>query len=260
MKLDFIKGHMGGNTIVFLVGKQIPEGRELDISLDVLGSGKVCCHEAGLLYPPVGSEDLRVRIVGRASGRFISACGGLTQVLGQVLSQTQWGEVRFGLDPKTLKTVKLRTDVGIATIRIRRETGGTTAITDMTPFLEEIYEQGFERLDLCGVSVWRIGKFLVINADDLQKALPEADIENLDDVSRNNIVMLQEAFFASSPFAGFDLALYDDKPVRQGNSFRVVFPHSIPNGLIEPSCGTGSVAVCVTAFLEGAFQDRKSVV
>ena len=36
MKLDFVKGHMGGNTIIFLNGAQIPKGRELEISLELL--------------------------------------------------------------------------------------------------------------------------------------------------------------------------------------------------------------------------------
>jgi len=252
MKLEFIKGHMGGNTIAILDGRNLPEGQELNISLDIMGNEKLCCQEAGLLYPPIEEdEDLRVRIVGYASRKFISACGGLTQVLGQVLAQTRWGE-RFGLDLKARNTIRLGTEAGVVTIQILKEKNGIKTITDMTSFLKEIYEMGCEPLNLCGSQAWRIGKFLVINADELRKTLPKANVEKLDEATRNQVVMMQNAFFESSPFAGFDLALYDNQTTREGHTFRVTFPHSIPKGLIEPSCGTGSVAVCVAAFLNGS--------
>lgn len=257
MKLDFIKGHMGGNTIVFLEGEQLSKGRELDISLEILGDEKLCCHEAGLLYPSRGDEDLRVRIVGRASKKYISACGGLTQVLGQVLLRSEWGE-RFGINPGSGDVIRLGTEAGVVAIRIQETGNRRSAITDMTPFLAEIYKQGLESLELCGISAWRIGKFLVINAERLREAFPEDDIENLGPASRDQIVMIQNAYLERFPFAGLDLALFDGRHAREDSSFRVVFPHSIPTGLIEPSCGTGSVAVCLAAQLEGAFPDMET--
>ena len=70
--------------------------------------------------------------------------------------------------------------------------------------------------------------------------------------------LMQEEFFLKSPQAGFDLALYDDHPVRQGNDLRVIFPHSIPKNLIEPSCGTGSIAVCIAALADGFLKVKGS--
>ena len=252
MILDFIKGHMGGNTITILDGRQLPEGRELETSLAVLDDKFLCSHEAGILYPGEDGCDLVLRIVGRASRKFISACGGLTQVLGKVLASTGWAQ-RFGLDPGSQSTLLLGTPAGVTPIRIHGKGTSSSTETDMTGFLEEIYQQGIEPLVLEGAKSWRIGKFLVIHSDELRNFLPDSDIVNLDDKTRNKIVAMQEEFLAGSPWAGLDLALYDDHPEREGNDLRVIFPHSIPRNLIEPSCGTGSVAVCIAALNDGTF-------
>jgi diaminopimelate epimerase len=262
MKIEFIKGHMGGNTIVVLDGRDIPEGQELDITLDIMRSEKLCAQEAGLLYPSTNEyEDLRVRIVAHDSRKFISACGGLTQVLGQVLAQTRWGE-RFGIDMEKQNTIRLGTEAGIFPIQILKENNKIKIITNMTSFLKEIYEMGIEHLVLYDTKVWRIGKFLVINADELRKVLPDANVESLDEATRKQIVKVQSAFFEKFPFAGFDVALYDNHPLREGYHFRVTFPHSIPKGFIEPSCGTGSIALCIAAFLDGylSYQNEKPFV
>jgi hypothetical protein len=251
VKLDFVKGHMGGNTITILDGRQLPEGRELETSLAVLDDKYLCSHEAGILYPGVDGCDLILRIVGRASRKFISACGGLTQVLGKVLASTEWAQ-RFGLDPGSESALLLGTPAGVTPIQIHGKGVTSSTDTDMTGFLEVIYQQGIEPLVLEGVRSWKIGKFLAIHSDELRKVLPDSDIENLDETSRNKIVAMQKEFLAGSPWAGLDLALYDDHPEREGNDLRVIFPHSIPRNLIEPSCGTGSIAVCLAALNDGA--------
>lgn len=246
MRLEFIKGHMGGNTIVILDGKQVPPERVLDLSLKVLGGNYLYSHEAGIISPGGGEVDLDVRIVGRASGKFLTACGGLTQVLGKALVRTGWGK-RFGLDLQRRKTVMLGTPGCVTPIRVFPEREAFTTETDMTKFVEEIYGLGVEPLTLSGIGAWKIGKFLVIHAGELRKALPGADVENLDDLTGKTIVRMQQEFVSSFSDAACDVALYDNHTVRMQEGFRVLFPHSIPEGLIEPSCGTGSVAVCVAA-------------
>ncbi|MFA5622163.1 MAG: hypothetical protein WC948_05640 [Thermovirgaceae bacterium] len=258
MMLDFVKGHMGGNTITIIDGRQLPAGRELEVSLAVLDDCYLCSHEAGILYPGEDGCDLVLRIVGRASRKFISACGGLTQVLGKVLVCTAWAK-KFGLNLGHERTLLLGTPAGITPIHIAGEGNTSSTETDMTQFLGEIYQQGIEPMVLDGIRAWRIGKFLVVHADELRKALPGSEVENLDEVARHKIVTMQEEFFTLSPWAGFDLALYDDHPAREGNDLRVIFPHSIPRNLIEPSCGTGSIAVCVAALEDGLFKDKGSV-
>ena len=257
MIIDFVKGHMGGNTITILDGRQLPEGRELEISLAMLDDRYLCSHEAGILYPGGDGCDLTLRIVGRASRKFISACGGLTQVLGKVLASTGWGR-RFALSVHVGSTVLLGTPAGVTPILISGEGADFSTETDMTQFLGEIYQQGIEPMVLDGSRSWRVGKFLVIHADELRKALPGSVVENLDESARHKIVAMQEEFFLKSPQAGFDLALYDDHPVRQGNDLRVIFPHSIPKNLIEPSCGTGSIAVCIAALADGFLKVKGS--
>jgi hypothetical protein len=250
MRLEFIKGHMGGNTIVILDGRQVPPERALDLSLKVLGENYLYSHEAGIISPGGEGVDLDVRIVGRASGKFLTACGGLTQVLGKALVQTGWGN-RFGLDLQRRKTVMLGTPGCVTPIRVFPEREAFTTETDMTKFVEEIYGLGVEPLTLSGIDAWKIGKFLVIHADELRRALPDADVDNLDDVSRKTTVQMQEEFVSSFQDAAFDVAVYDHYPVRNQCSFRVLFPHSILKGLIEPSCGTGSIAACVAAVYDG---------
>lgn len=251
MKLDFVKGHMGGNTITILDGRQMPKGGELETVLEVINDKYLCSHEAGILYPGKDGSDLELGIVGRASRKFISACGGLTQVLGKALASTDWSQ-RFDLSIQGKRFIRLGTPAGITLIRITGEGDEISTETDMTSFLEEIHELGEETLLLWGVRSRRVGKFLVINADDLLDVIPGAGIQRLDDITRNRIVAMQAEFLSSSRYAGLDLALYDTHPAREENHFRVVFPHSIPDGLIEPSCGTGSVAVAVAAFQEGS--------
>ena len=45
MKLDFIKGHMGNNVFIFLYGKEVPLGKEVEVTLDVLETHWISGHE-----------------------------------------------------------------------------------------------------------------------------------------------------------------------------------------------------------------------
>lgn len=238
---------MGGNTIAILDGRQFPTDKVQEIAIKILSEEHVYADEAGILYPGEEGRDLDARIVGRASGKFLSACGGFTQVLGKVLATTNWGE-KFRLEVQNGGTVMLGTHECTTPIHILCEGKGITTETDMTNFLEEIYEQGIEPLVLCGVKLFRVGRFLVIHADELRMTLSNACIESLDDVSRRKIMDIQREFSSLFGHPAMDLAIYDNHPAREGNDFRVVFPHCIEKGVIEPSCGTGSVAVCVAAF------------
>ena len=109
MRLNFVKGHMGGNTIVLLHGSQIEKGRELEITLCILSGEYLSCHEAGILYQPENKGDLKVKIVGHASKRFISACGGMTQVLGHALVETDIGK------PYGISVANSRTNIILGT-------------------------------------------------------------------------------------------------------------------------------------------------
>jgi hypothetical protein len=77
--LHYVKGHMGGNLIALLWSEDTEDEIGLEVLLRAIDILDV--HEAGALYRPKSERNhLYVRIVGRSSRRFITACGGLTQV------------------------------------------------------------------------------------------------------------------------------------------------------------------------------------
>jgi len=237
---------MGGNTIVLLRGSQIEKGRELETTLRVLSGEYLSCHEAGILYPPENKGDLKVKIVGHASKRFISACGGMTQVLGHALIETDIGKP-YGISVANSKTnIILETDGGIVKVGIEpsfrdRE---TRVITNMKSFLQEIYTDGVNPMRLCGVHAMQVGKFLVLNADDVKKIFPEVDFVKMDEKTKKVLAEIQKEFLKAYKGGTLDFALYDWHTLEGGN-IRAVFPHDILGGTVEPSCGTGSVAIGV---------------
>lgn len=256
MKLDFVKGHMGGNTIVLLHGSQLPEGQELEISLQILSSEYLCAHEAGILYQPMKGGDLQVKVVGYASRAFITACGGLSQVLGKVLVETPLGS-HYGLNLSAPEIrVVLEMDCGPITLDIHVAEGRVKRVlTNMNPFVEELFADGIETLDLLGVRVMKVGKFLVVNGDQVRKVFPQTDFEAMNEETKRILIDLQSAFLSKFSPKSLDYALYDWHPHGSGQ-MRAVFPHRIPTGNIEPSCGTGTVAIGIAAFVNGELLDK----
>jgi len=241
MKLDFVKGHMGGNTIILLYGDQIPNKQELEVA-KVLDRVYLSGQEVGFLYPPKGEGNLSVKIVG-LSRQFITACGGLTQVLGKALIETKIGN-HFGIkiqEPKT--NVLLETDAGLTEIKIDIANKKVKRIvTNMDKFVEELYNSGVESIDLQGIKAMKVGKFLVLNGDKVKEKYSYVNFERMDEITKNLLVKLQKVFQKKTNRPNGDFALYDWNSISPGG-LRAVFPHNIPNGHIEPACGTGTVAI-----------------
>lgn len=253
MLLDYIKGHMGGNTILLLSGHQLPAGMEIKHSLKAISATHLACHEGGILYPPEQGGHLKVKIVEPFSDDYIIACGGMTQVLGKALLETDLGE-RFGIQVKEPVTVvQLETDVGMMELKVEVR-GGNVArvVTDMTLFARECYDMGVYPLSIGGVEVMRVGKFLVIDGDKLQHAYPAADYATLDAKSREVLVALQREYQKKEGVSFYDYALYDWHPRKKGD-LRALYPHHITKGMIEPACGTGTVAIGIAAYEQGQF-------
>lgn len=236
---------MGGNEIILLKGEAIPVGREIEIALQVLYPPNIRGHEVGLLYPAPGNNHLKARIIGGISKRFISMCGGLTQVLGKALITTNLAQ-EFGLSithPSTIIT--LETEAGPIRITINLDTSGERVVTDMTAFVRECYRFGVEFLEIFGVRVIRIGKFLVANADAINQAHPDINLEHIEAKTLDVLSNMQNEFnnlcFPSEPTANF--SVYDLHPANADHTGRVLFPHAISSDRIEPACGTGTVAI-----------------
>jgi len=115
---------------------------------------------------------------------------------------------------------------------------------------EEIRRSGVEEIRLEETRAVRAGKFLVVCADDLLDRFGTGDVVALAPRVRLALTEIQSQFLARYPQASLDFAVYDLHPVRPGNLGRLVFPHWLPEGHVEPACGTGTIAVCaVLAFL-----------
>lgn len=256
LKLDFVRGHMGGNLIVLLCGDQVPAGRELELAVKALGINYLWAHEAGILYPGGGGADLSVKIAEPTSNCFISACGGLTQVLGKALVETDLGE-RFQIDlQEPLTKVKLETGAGLAQLEIETAAGrATRVVTNMHAFIRECYDRGIRAHELQGIKVMQVGKVMVLNGDLVRQLHPGVDFAGWGGETRRILTELQREFQAVTGEPEYNFALYDWNPEHRGD-LRVVFPHCIPQNFFEPSCGTGSVAVAIGALASGELARR----
>jgi hypothetical protein len=256
MKFDFVKGHMGGNTIALLCGDQIPAGRELEVAVKALGPHYLWAHEAGILYPGANGAGLKVKIAEPTSNCFISACGGLTQVLGKALVETGLGP-RFNIDVREpATTVMLETEAGLAEIEIAVSAGKAVRIvTGMRSFVRECYGKGVREMELLGVRLMQVGKFMVLNADLLKRVHPGADFVHWDGETRHILTEMQQQFIAITGEPEYNIALYDWHPAG-GGDLRVVYPHCMAQNYIEPSCGTGSVAVGLGVLACGELERR----
>ena len=244
IELDYVKGHMGGNEIVFLDGSQISPKRYVDVGLSALESPSVHGDQTGVLLKPKSSGDIRVKIVDRTTRSFITACGGLTQVLPKALAETYLGK-RFGIR-KPMKKVDLETDLGIVRISLENVEGEIVAFTDMTKFVDECYNRGLSQIQVSGVNAFKIGKFLVADANEILKSHPAADFVRMNQAAKEVLIDMQIDLDNQHlmPDANTDYSLFDMYPDDSTHG-RVLFPHSIPIGHIEPSCGTGTIAVAV---------------
>lgn len=243
---------MGGNTIALFRDETFPRHDRPASVTRVLFDDGLACHEAGLLHP--SPEAIAVKIVGRSSRAWITACGGLTQVLGRVLADEEACR-RLELKRVTLPaSVVLDTDGGRVPLFIDETSEGPRTWTDMTAFLGELFRDGLEELLLEGFRARKIGKFLVVDGRDLEERHSPEAVANLSSEVRETLVTMQRAFLRSpSGKKSLDFALFDDRPERKGR-FRLLFPHNIPEGHIEPACGTGTVAVALALFVSGRLE------
>jgi hypothetical protein len=162
----------------------------------------------------------------------------------------------MGFGPCGASRVVLETAAGDVPIAVAGGGGAVRTETDMTPFLDEVLASGVERIILGGTAAVRAGKFLVVCADDLAGRLEAGEIAALAPSARIALTEIQAEFLARYPQASLDFALYDLHPRRAGNLGRLVFPHWIPCGHIEPACGTGTVAVCAALAFLGELPGR----
>lgn len=242
--IPFLKGHMGGNEIVLASRRGFPEEPELELGLKVLERPNIGGDQLGLLYKESEDSHLRTRIIDLNSRDYLPMCGGLTQVLGKAFRYIDLSEL-FELDfPKPGKDLVLETELGAFSIR---KADGDRVITDMSPFVEAIYNKGVESGEVRGVASLRIGDFFVTFVEEVIKKFPDASFNPLDKPTKQTLIELQEGF--QKEFAmgkeNRDFALVGESEDDNYSDGRLIFPHNLSEGLIEPSCGTGTIAVAI---------------
>jgi len=271
--VDFVKGHMGGNEIILLDGHQVPKGKEIECAVKALESPSIGGHQAGLFYKSEGKNQIKVKIISVTGKDFISMCGGLTQVLGKALVETDFAN-RFDITTKEPVTkVFLETDAGMTPLEIENHEGTVRRTkTTMNSFVEECYKLGVETIKLDDIEAVRVGEVLAINAKEIKREYSDASFEELDEFTLKILRKIQSCFVdkvysekkeelkkqypnANKEMRGCTFSLYDLNPEHNGDA-RVIFPHYIPTGHIEPSCGTGTVAVGIAMLEMGEIEGK----
>lgn len=244
--IPFVKGHMGGNEIILTSRADITGENELASGLKLLSSPHIGGDQLGLLYDSGAGNKVGVKIVDINSGDYLPACGGLTQVFGLAYAELDLGATfDLGLSPD-LDRVELEMDAGEFPVILDRNDPNGDVITVMDSFLDFIYEEGLEVGELSGVRSYRVGHFLVTFAEDMRAEYPEATFRPIDESTAELLISLQQEFPVVFDADGVnsDFALIDRSGVVEKDG-ELIFPHNLSEGLVEQSCGSGTVAAAV---------------
>ncbi len=257
MELDFIKGHMGGNTILLFDGRQVKkESLVLETALKVLDRKRLCADQAAFLYPSKMKNTIRALVVDITNRNFIPACGGFTQVLGRALVETDIAR-RFGVKVENPSfDVNLELESGSSVVNVHTTKNGKfrRSDSDMTSFARMLARDGVRQVDLDGIRSFKSGYYLVQEASSLKQHYPEADFEEMNTAAVKAISEAQ-AFFQQMGFSSsLHFSLFDTSP-SHGGDLRAVFPHGVLTGNIEPTCGTGSTALALALLMTGEGRD-----
>jgi len=253
----FVKGHMGGNEIVLLLDKEMDEKKALKEALCILNPPLIRGHQAGILYKRTDRE-LEVKIVDITARGYIPMCGGLTQVLGKSLLESDLAEW-LELDLKQIAGgIILQTEAGPIPLKIVQEKGSIITYTDMSSYINECYKKGVEKVELNGLVAWKIGNFLVVRGEEIERNYPDANLEKLNTEGTIKAIKDVQNNFertACSDKKNIDYAVFDQRSKRRDHYGRIVFPHDVLNGHIEPACGTGTTAVGIAVAEEKGIKE-----
>jgi len=241
---------MGGNEIVLVPREEFSRSSELKAGLRILERPQVRGDQLGLLYEGTEESDLRAKIVDINSRGYLPMCGGLTQVLGKAYRRFDLSDL-FGLDlPNRRDRLVLETEIGPFPLEIDEE--GRT-LTVMDSFVTSISEAGIEAGEVNGVKSFRVGDFFVTFESEIRKEYPRSTFCPIDEETKRLLIDLQEAFREkfSTGKDNRDFAIVGEPRDDEGNR-RLVFPHNLSEDLVEPSCGTGTVAVAMALVEHGS--------
>jgi hypothetical protein len=248
-RVAFVKGHMGGDEVVLLYADQIPESERIAVASSVLAKPSIRGHNSGLVYHS-DIADLKVDAFDATCFEPVDMCGGVTQVLGKAIIETDLAS-HFELAIREQETtVILETAVGLAPIRILHQDGKVERVlTDMTAFAEECYAAGVERLEVADINAFRVGPFLVMNGDAARQVHPDVTFEEMGEKEFQVFQKAQREFHRHIERETSSFSLYDLHS--ESHSGRLVFPHGLEQRYYEPSCGSGTVATGIAMVENG---------
>lgn len=266
--LYLIKGHCGWDVLTLLLAEQIPFEEQLTTALRVLDPPFSGGLEVGLLSATARRNDLRLRITDSTTRQWLSMCGGMTQVIGKALIETQLG-VHLGIDVDgPVVETRLITDSCTIPIRVEVANGRATRITTtMDSYVDLTYRLGVTDVFIEGVRAISAGEYLVINVADLEATHPGLDFTRRDPGPHLDVIatILQRHRQQHGDPLYANAMLYDERPDAAGD-FRI-FPRfmdatacSLP---YEFQCGTGTIALTVALGHTGKlarFADRGSFI
>ena len=248
--LYYLKGHCGWDVLSLLLAEQIPEAEQLAVALKMLefpiGGG----IEVGLLGRTTTPNDIRLRITDTSTRQWTPMCGGMTQVIGKALVETQLRD-HFGIDiAAPVVKVRLITNACVIPLTIEVNAGKAARVTThMDSYLELTYSIGVRPFEALGVPALDVGEYFLIRVQDLESAHRGIDFTRRDPGPHLDIVneWLTHCSEMRPRPAGPLAILYDDRPEGPGQ-FRV-FPRFLDATAAripyEFQCGTGTVATAV---------------
>jgi len=272
-KIDFVKGHAGFDEVILVFGDQNEPGAELEVGLPLLFKPSLGAIEVGFLYPPERGGDIRVKMIDSTSCNYITMCGGLTQVLGKAIVETDIGRY-FKIKTAEPKTeVIMETDSGTIPITIEIANGTAKKVwTDMRAYVQQCYTMGVRPVEVGGMHAVAVGinppalEFLVARVEELERAYPGVDFWAKTQASFDALTNLYQTFMKEEKITGHFLygAFYDMRHETSGNGramFRFYPTDFHDRTRIEWTCGTGTTAIGMVMALNGeAAGDGKSCV
>ena len=243
--VDFVKGHMGGDEIILLDGRQIPKRYNPMSARDALKPPNIRGREVGLLYPPQEGGDIRVKIYELTPPGPTPMCGGLTQVLGKALGETNLAR-RFSIRLKKPRNiVRLETDAGVIPIQIIFRAHEETVMkvkTGMKSYVRSCYEWGREESDLDDIPAERVGEYYFIDWGILTRKYPGVDFTRS---SRECLEVIDKLRAKKNLEKMYAVVKKTGEPGHIDVAFRFVPPDALALEGEEFACGTGSTTTAV---------------
>ena len=250
MQIPFVKGHCGWDVMTLTLCDHPPSDRELDIARTIFRMPINGGLEVGFLGRGESENEINLRVAASTQQDWVPMCGGMTQVIGKALVETSFRH-HFDVDlTGGTITRTLVTDSGRVPLSIFCNDGVVEkTVAGMNDYVDFLYKDGVEPIEIDGVETLRVGNFLVINVESLERRYPGPDFTRRDHGPHLDLVnSILEQYERQRRLSGVFAMLYDHRP--DGPGQLRLFPRFFGGDGVaaripwEFQCGTGGIAVC----------------